>query len=81
LALCLLWSFLSLSAQASPATSVQAPVPHQKTQAGRAAPGKESAKKAVPAASAIQFENVIEQSLIEQSKIKFTLKNSVSPQR
>ena len=76
LALCLLWSFLSLSAQASPATSVPAPAPHQTTQAGRAAPGKESLRKAVPAASAIQFENVI-----EQSKIKFTLKNSVSPQR
>ncbi len=75
LALCLLWSFLSLSAQASPA-SVQAPAPHRATQAGRAAPGKEGARKAVQAASAIQFENVI-----EQSKIKFTLKNSVSPQR
>jgi hypothetical protein len=76
LALCLLWSFLSLSAQASPATSVQTPAPHQAAQAGRAAPGKESARKSVPASSAIQFENVI-----ETSKIKFTLKNSVSPQR
>jgi hypothetical protein len=72
----LLWSFLSLSAQASPATSVEAPAPHRTTQSGRAAPGKESAKKAAPAASAIQFENAI-----EQSKIKFILKNSVSPQR
>jgi enediyne biosynthesis protein E4 len=76
LALCLLWSFVSLSAQAAPATSVQAPAPHRAVQTGRAAPGKESAKKAVPAASAIQFENAI-----EQSKIKFILKNSVSPQR
>jgi hypothetical protein len=79
LALCLLWSFLSLAAQASPPTSV--PAPHQATQAGRTAPRKESAKKTPPATSPIQFENVIGQSLIEQSKIKFILKNSVSPQR
>jgi hypothetical protein len=81
LALCLLWSFLSLSAQDSPASPVQAPAPHPTTQAGRAAAGKESARKAAPVAlpirsASIQFENVI-----EQSKIKFTLKNSVSPQR
>ena len=76
LVLCLLWSFPSLSAQASPPTSAQAPVPRGAIQAGRAASGKESAKKAGPAASAIQFENVI-----EQSKVKFNLKNSVSPQR
>ena len=49
---------------------------HPATQAGRAAPAKESADKIVPAAAAIQFENVI-----EQSKIKFKLRNSVSPQR
>ena len=42
---------------------------------GRAA-GKESTKTVVPAASTIQFENVV-----EQSKIKFKLKNSISPQR
>ena len=42
----------------------------------RAAPAKEPAKTGKPAASAIQFENVV-----EQSKIKFKLKNSVSPQR
>jgi len=76
LALFLPWSFLSLYAQDARATSVQVPAPHQTTQAGRAASGKESVRKAVPAVSAIQFENVI-----EQSKIKFTLKNSVSPQR
>ena len=80
LALCLLGSFHSLFAQGLPATSVQAPAPHPTTQAGRAVPGKESTKKA-SAAAAIQFENVIEQSLIEQSKGKFVLKNSVSPQR
>jgi enediyne biosynthesis protein E4 len=38
--------------------------------------GRESAKAIASAAAAIQFENVI-----QQSKIKFTLKNSVSPQR
>ena len=76
LAFSLLWTFLSLSAQASPATSPQTPAPHRTVQARRAAPGKESAKKAASASSAIQFENVI-----EQSKIKFNLRNSVSPQR
>jgi enediyne biosynthesis protein E4 len=43
---------------------------------GRVAPGKASAKTVVPATSAIRFDNVI-----EPSKIKFKLKNSVSPQR
>jgi hypothetical protein len=76
LGLCLLWIFLGLSAQASPATSLQPPAPRRAMQAGPAAPGKESARIAVLAGSAIQFENVI-----EQSKIKFTLKNSVSAQR
>jgi hypothetical protein len=60
LALCLLSSVPSLLAQAAPR---------------RAASGK-PLKTAVPAASAIQFENVA-----EQSRIKFKLKNSVSPQR
>jgi hypothetical protein len=73
LTLCLLWSVPSLSAQAPPATPVP---PHQAAQPRRAAPGKKSANPVVPAASTIQFENVI-----EQSKIKFQLKNSVSPQR
>ena len=41
-----------------------------------AATGKESSKTLSPAASAVRFENVI-----EQSKIKFKLRNSVSPQR
>jgi hypothetical protein len=65
---CLLWSVLSLFAQGAPA-------PHPPAQPGRPAPAKESANKIVPAAAAIQFENVI-----EQSKIKFNLRNSVSPQ-
>jgi hypothetical protein len=73
LTICLLWSTPSFPAQGSPArTSVS----HQAAQPRRAVAGQKSANKGVPAASAIQFENVI-----EQSKIKFTLKNSVSPQR
>jgi enediyne biosynthesis protein E4 len=76
LTLCLLWSAPSLAAQAPSAAPVPAPVPHQTAQSRRTASGKQSANTAVPTASAIQFENVI-----ERSKIKFTLKNSVSPQR
>ncbi len=76
LTLCLLWSVLSLHAQAPPPTLVPAPAPHQSAQPRRAAPGKKSANTAVSAASAVQFENII-----EKSKIKFKLKNSVSPQR
>ncbi len=79
LTLCLLWSVSSLLAQAPPATPVPGPAPQatkpQAAQSRRTAAGKESANKVVPAAAAIQFENVI-----EQSKIKFKLKNSVSPQ-
>jgi hypothetical protein len=74
LTLSLLLSVPSLLAQTLPATPGRAP--HQATQPRRAAPGKESANTVVPVVSAIQFENVI-----EQSKIKFKLKNSVSPQR
>ena len=76
LTLCLLWSVPRLAAQAPPATQIQGPAPHQAAQPHRAVPGKESANTVAPAASAIQFENII-----EQSKIKFKLKNSVSPQR
>jgi hypothetical protein len=61
LALCLLCCVPGLLAQAAPRRSTS---------------GKESTKTVVSAASAIQFENVI-----EQSKIKFKLKNSVSPKR
>jgi enediyne biosynthesis protein E4 len=71
----LLWSVCSLPAQA-PATPVSAPGPHQAAQPHRPAFGKESGKTLAQAAAAIQFENII-----EQSKIKFKLKNSVSPQR
>lgn len=75
LAFCLLLSISSLSAQAPSVTPVQGLAPHQATLPHWAAPGSKSADSVVPAASAIQFENII-----EQSKIKFTLRNSVSPQ-
>jgi len=74
LMLFLLGSVPAVLAQTPPATP--APAPHPAAQSRKAAPGKESASKVVPAASAIQFENVI-----EQSKMKFKLRNSVSPQR
>ena len=74
LTLSLLLSVPSLLAQTPPATPGRAP--YQAAQPRRPAPGKKSANKVVPAAAAIQFENVI-----EQSKIKFKLRNSVSPQR
>jgi len=76
LTVCLLCSVSSLLAQAPAATPAPGVAPYQVAQSRRAAPGKESANRARPAAAAIQFENVI-----EQSKIKFKLKNSVSPQR
>ena len=76
LSLCLLCSAASLRAQAPPAAPVAGPAPHQAAQPRRATAGKKSANTSVTAPSAIQFENVI-----EQSKIKFTLRNSVSPQR
>jgi enediyne biosynthesis protein E4 len=76
LIVCLLWGVPILSAQAPPATPVPRPALHEAAQPRRAALGKESANTGAPAASTIRFENVI-----EQSKIKFTLKNSVSPQR
>jgi hypothetical protein len=76
LTLGLLGSVLRLPAQAPPADPVPTPTPHQAAQSRRAAPGKASANTVVPAASAIRFEN-----LIDPSKIKFKLKNSVSPQR
>jgi hypothetical protein len=76
LTLCLLWIVLILPAQAPPAAPVPAAISTQAAQPRRAAPGKKSVNTVAPPASAIQFENVI-----EQSKIKFKLKNSVSPQR
>jgi hypothetical protein len=76
LTLCLLWSFRSLQAQAPPATPVPGLASHQAAQPRRPGAGKKSANTPVPAASAVQFADVI-----EQSKITFKLKNSVSPQR
>jgi len=76
LTLCLMWSVSSLPAQNPPAAALPEPALHQADEPRRAAPGKKSANTVVPAASAIQFENVV-----EPSKIKFKLKNSVSPQR
>jgi len=64
------------------ASSAWAAAPAQATVPDRELPqhgvpgGKTSSGKVVPAAEAIQFEN-----LIAQSKIRFTLKNSLSPQR
>jgi enediyne biosynthesis protein E4 len=66
---CLLWA-APLRAQAP--TSVSGTVPTVAGQSHRTAAGKASALQSAP----IQFENVI-----EQSKIKFKLRNSVSPQR
>ena len=75
LIICLL--FVSkLVAQTPQAPSGGRTSPHQAAQPRRVVPGNESANKNVSGASTIQFENVR-----EQSKIKFTLKNSVSPQR
>ncbi len=76
LTLFLLCSIAGLSAQDPPAWPVPRPAPHQAAQPRRAASGKGSANTVAPSASTIQFENSI-----EQSKIKFKLKNSISPQR
>ena len=76
LVLCLWLSVSGLLAQARLDATVPGLGSHQAAQPRRPAPARESANKIVPAAAAIQFENVI-----EQSKIKFKLKNSVSPQR
>jgi hypothetical protein len=63
-------------AQAPPAATTSTPARPAAAQSRRASPGKESTNAVVAAASAIQFENTI-----ERSKIKFKLKNSLSPQR
>lgn len=70
----MLGSVAGLLAQAPSAPAVAGAASHE-AQSHRAARAKGSAKEGLPPASAIQFENVI-----EQSKIKFKLKNSVSPQ-
>jgi hypothetical protein len=75
LTVCLLGGVPSGSAQVLPVFPFAATVPHQSVQPRGTAPSQKSANT-LPAASTIQFENVI-----EPSNIKFTLKNSVSPQR
>ena len=73
----LLWSAPGLPAQTLPAAPVPAPAPHQAAQPRRApSSSKQSGSTFAPTTSAIQFENVI-----ERSKIKFKLRNSISPQR
>jgi hypothetical protein len=74
LTLCLLCCIPSFS-HAQPAAPAPSSATHQAPQPRPTAHGKESANTVVPGVAAIQFENVI-----EQSKIKFKLKNSVSPQ-
>jgi hypothetical protein len=54
----------------------QVPAPNRELPQHRVSGGKASTEKVVPASEAIQFENII-----AQSKVRFTLKNSVSPQR
>jgi enediyne biosynthesis protein E4 len=73
LTLCILWSAASLLAQPGLSATVPAPSVRKAAQARGTAHSKDSASKVVPP---IAFENVI-----EQSKIKFKLKNSVSPWR
>jgi hypothetical protein len=75
LTLCFLLSVAGTLGQTSQIPVPQS-TPRQATQAHQAVPSKEPARKAAPATSAIQFENVV-----EQSKVKFKLRNSVSPQR
>jgi len=72
---CFLCALVMADARAQTAGTAQTQA-RDRTQQRALPSGKGSAGKVVPAAAAIQFENII-----EQSKIKFTLKNSVSPQR
>lgn len=72
LALWLLWLVPNLPAQVP---SAPGPSSHQTSQPRRGAPDKVPTKTA-PATSSIYFEDTI-----EQSKIKFKLKNSISPKR
>ena len=76
LALCIAWMIAMPSASAQSGVTTQTPAKDRPAQQHRPSSPRPSADKVAPAAEAIQFENII-----EQSKIKFTLKNSVSPQR
>jgi len=75
LALCLLCGAPTLTAQAPAAFPIEGSTANRAAQQRRVPPGKETAAKGTQAPSPIQFENVL-----DASKIKFTLKNSVSPQ-
>jgi hypothetical protein len=79
LTVCLLWGVTQLPAQASASAPALAPTSHPTTH--RDARATDSASATAASASsilpaAIQFENAL-----DKSKIKFKLKNSVSPQR
>ncbi len=73
LMLCIFWSSASPAAQAAAANQGPVSVPHQVGESRR--PAVRKSANTVPAATAIQFENII-----TRSKINFKLKNSVSPQ-
>jgi hypothetical protein len=75
-ALCFLCGVMMSASSAWAAAPAQATVPDRELPQHGVPGGKTSSGKVVPAAEAIQFEN-----LIAQSKIRFTLKNSLSPQR
>jgi len=75
LALCLLWAIPAWAAQTPPVTPARAPAANEAARNSRAPRGKEPAAAVPSSPSAIQFENII-----EKSKVKFTLRNSVSPQ-
>jgi hypothetical protein len=72
---CFLWAAAMLVAALS-GTAAQEPVASNTLRHHRDAVTKQPATAVTPTAPAIEFDNVI-----ETSKIKFTLRNSVSPQR
>jgi hypothetical protein len=79
LTVCLLWGVTQLPAQASASAPALAPTSHPTTHRDARATDSGSTTAASASAippAAIQFENVL-----DKSKIKFKLKNSVSPQR
>ncbi len=69
-------AFLFLPAPALLGQAPSGTVPHHSAQISGAVSGKRPEHQVLSATSAIQFENSI-----QKSRIKFTLKNSVSPQR
>src|SRR6266536_1905221 len=76
LSLSILWGVPSLSAQSPEAIPVPEPRSHQLALPRRVPHGEGPVNPALPGTSAIRFENSI-----QASKIKFNLRNSVSPQR